>query len=132
MYFLLGKEDKIDNFNIAMIPIEDNENFPEGKEKERLHKYKERNPRVLKRAKENFKKENGKLYCEVCGFDFQEKYGELGQDFIEGHHVIPVSELNENDVTNINDILMVCSNCHRMLHKKRPCLTKEELQVLIK
>ncbi|GAE32694.1 hnh endonuclease [Halalkalibacter hemicellulosilyticusJCM 9152] len=60
----------------------------------------------------------GRLFCEICNFDFYKKYGELGGDFIEGHHTIPVSELEEGHKTNVKDIVLVCSNCHRMLHRK--------------
>lgn len=73
----------------------------------------------------------GRLYCEVCGFDFYDIYGEIGLDFLEGHHTIPVSELKDEQVTRVEDIAMVCSNCHRMLHRKRPWLNKEELKQLI-
>ena len=34
---------------------------------------------------------------QVCSFDFYVKYGELGDDFIEGHHTKPVSEFNDFD-----------------------------------
>ncbi|MBU3217792.1 hypothetical protein LL033_09955 [Clostridium estertheticum] len=69
MYFILNKRDNV-GVKISDLPAQDNDNFPEGKEKERLHKYKERNPKVIKEAKDRFKKANGKLYCEACGFDF--------------------------------------------------------------
>lgn len=107
------------------------EGFPEGKEMERLHKYKERNPSLIKNAKNRFKEKNFSLYCEICGFNFQEVYGDIGKDYIEGHHMKPVCELNDGDETDINDILLVCANCHRMLHRKRPCLSKEELLKLV-
>jgi predicted HNH restriction endonuclease len=31
----------------------------------------------------------------MCGFDFKDKYGELGEGFAECHHTIPVSELKD-------------------------------------
>ncbi|REJ13459.1 MAG: hypothetical protein C6W58_14565, partial [Bacillaceae bacterium] len=34
--------------------------------------------------------------------------------FIEGHHTIPVSELEEGQLARIEDIFLVCSICHRM------------------
>ena len=112
---------------------EDDIGFVEGKKKLRQHIYRERHPKVIKLAKEKFKKENeGRLFCEVCNFDFVQIYGELGEDFIEGHHILPVSELEEGQETKIKDIVMVCSNCHRMLHRKRPWLTKEQLKKLLK
>lgn len=126
MYFILNKG-RNSSHSITRIAVEDNENFPEGKEKERLHKYKERNPAVIKKAKEGFKARYGRLHCEVCGFDFERTYGGIGADYIEGHHTKPVSELEEESMTNVDDILLVCANCHRMLHRKRPCLSKDEL-----
>lgn len=112
---------------------EDDLGFVEGKKKLREHIYRERNPKVIRLAKEKFKKDHGGcLFCEICGFDFYERYGVIGEDFIEGHHTIPVSELAEEQVTKIEDIAIVCSNCHRMLHSKRPWLTKEKLWELLK
>lgn len=110
---------------------EDDISFPEGKLILRQHLLRERNPKVILEAKRQFKNKFGKLFCEICDFDFEKRYGELGIDFIEGHHSKPVSELSENDETKIEDIVMVCSNCHKMLHRKRPWLDKESLQKLI-
>lgn len=110
---------------------EDDLSFPEGKKKLRVHVSRERNPKVIKEAKRVFKDKHGKVFCEVCGFDFEALYGELGKDFIEGHHSIPVSDLDHDGTTHVKDIVMVCSNCHRMLHKKRPWLKKEDLKSLI-
>ena len=86
----------------------------------------------FKDAKERFIKEHGKLYCEVCGFDFTEKYGELGKSFIEAHHLKPVSELKEGEKTNINDLVMVCSNCHSMIHRHKEKLSRENLKSILK
>jgi len=105
--------------------------FPEGKEIERRHKLRERNQAVIKAAKDSFKQKKGKLYCQVCGFDFHDKYGEIGCDFIEGHHTIPISELEGEVKTKVGDVALVCSNCHRMLHRKRPWLKMEDLKSLI-
>lgn len=107
--------------------------FPEGKTILRRHIFRERNSKLIKEAKEQFKrKHNGKLYCEVCFINFEEKYGDIGKDFIEGHHIKPISEMGDNEKTNINDIVMLCSNCHSMIHRKRPWLTREDLKYLIK
>jgi|SRR3972149_374009 len=105
--------------------------FPEGKEIERKHRLRERNQSVIKSAKDLFKQKNGKLYCQVCGFDFHDKYGEIGCDFIEGHHTVPISELRGEVITKVKDVALVCSNCHQMLHRKRPWLKMEDLKKLI-
>lgn len=106
--------------------------FPEGKIVERTHKARERNTQVIILAKEKFKKENGRLYCQVCGFDFEKIYGQIGKDFIEGHHTIAVCEMTPEHKTKVEDIAMLCANCHRMVHKKRPWLTMKNIDKLLK
>lgn len=113
----------------GIIREEDAEEFPEGKLLYRIHRLRERNTRIIKKAKQLA--QNNGLKCEICGFSFYEKYGELGKDFIEAHHTVPISEYEEEFTTKIEDISLVCSNCHRMLHRKRPWLTKEDLKKLI-
>lgn len=106
--------------------------FPEGKIVERIHKVRERNSQVISLAKEQFKKLQGRLFCQACGFDFEENYGQIGKDFIEGHHTIAVSNMAPDHKTKVEDIAMLCSNCHRMVHKKRPWLTMQDLDKLLK
>lgn len=109
------------------ITDEDCAAFPEGHTLYKMHKFRERNGAVVK-AKKLHAAENGELICEVCGFDFEETYGDLGKGFIEAHHIQPLSEYSENDTTTEDDLALVCSNCHRMLHRKRPWITPNELK----
>ncbi|MEP0265218.1 HNH endonuclease [Dokdonia sp.] len=111
---------------------EDDSGFPEGKKKLRQHILRERNPKIIRLAKQKFLEINKKLFCEVCEFNFESKYGDIGIDFIEGHHSRPISEMKKDEKTKIEDIVMVCSNCHKMLHRKRPWLTKNELKRVLK
>lgn len=105
--------------------------FPEGRRVYRNHIAYERNQGVVALAKTLFKENHGALFCEVCGFSFS-VYGERGMDFIEAHHdAIPVSEMGEGAVSSVQDIRMVCSNCHRILHLKRPWLKVDELRTLL-
>ena len=97
--------------------ISDKKLYKEGKLKLEIHIKRERNPKVVKEAKKLFINKNKRLYCELCGFDFEEVYGELGKNFIEGHHIKPISDMDEGDITNVKDIKMLCSNCHRMVHR---------------
>ncbi len=110
---------------------EDEEVFPEGKEIYRLHRTRERNPAVVKRAKEKGLKTDPLLRCQICGFSFVETYGKLGMGFIEAHHTLPLSELSKETETKVEDIALVCSNCHKMLHKRRPWLQIDELKQII-
>lgn len=70
--------------------------------------------------------------CYVCGFNFLERYGLLGKDYIEVHHTTPVSEMGDDYEFDIDrDLVPVCSNCHSMLHRKKPPYTIDELQDVI-
>lgn len=111
---------------------EDDAGFPKGKKILKKHLVRERNPEVIKKAKERFIEKHGKLFCEVCNFDFKEHYGDIGNGYIEGHHTKPISEMVENEQTKVEDIALVCANCHRMLHCKRPWLSISELKNLLK
>lgn len=107
--------------------VDDEEEFSEGKILFRKHRSIERNGRVVDLAKKNAK-ENGSLYCEVCGFNFEEVYGNIGTGYIECHHIIPVSEYTRFMRTKVSDLALVCSNCHRMLHRKRPWMKPDKLK----
>jgi len=106
--------------------------FPEGKFKEKLHLARERNQTLVRQAKAQAMARVGSLKCACCSFDFLENYGEVGRGFIEAHHTKPISELHEGgEETKIEDLALVCSNCHRMLHRKRPWLKMDELNGLL-
>lgn len=109
----------------------ENEEFPEGRELFIRHRSYERNPRLVEMAKTNAMDTCGRLACIVCEFDFAAAYGSVGEGFIECHHIVPISELGEHGSTRLCDVVLVCSNCHRMLHRKRPWLTIDELQTLL-
>ena len=110
---------------------EEEASFPEGKEKYRLHRLKERSRELVTLAKKKYKLVNPKMNCQICTFSFIECYGEIGADFIEAHHVFPISALTKETKIRIEDLAMVCSNCHRMLHRRRPWLTLEDLSKLL-
>jgi hypothetical protein len=105
--------------------------FPEGKLVERKHKARERSAKLIAEAKAAFIKDNKNLYCTVCDFDFEKKYGERGKDFIEAHHTIPVSEMVPGQNTKVEDIALVCSNCHKILHRTRPWLSMKRLKEIL-
>ncbi len=111
---------------------DDEEEAEEGALLTRTHRVRERNTRIVKSKKELAHKESGTLACEVCGFDFVEVYGDRGYGFIECHHTKPVSELKVGERTKLSDLSVICSNCHRMIHAKRPWLSVSELKGLLK
>jgi 5-methylcytosine-specific restriction protein A len=73
------------------------------------------------------------INCYICGFNFEEQYGEIGKGFIHVHHLKPLSEIGEKYKLNpTQDLLPVCPNCHSMLHKRKPPYSVEELRNKIK
>lgn len=116
----------------SYFPTLEEQEFPEGRIKYVTHQRLERNKKLIDLAKQKFIEKNGSLHCEVCGFNFETKYGEIGEDYIEAHHSLPISEMKENHKTKVEELVMVCANCHRMLHRRRPWLNKDELSLLIK
>ena len=67
--------------------------------------------------------------CVVCQFNFQDVYGELGQDYIHVHHLVDLSTVGADyQVDPVVDLKPVCPNCHAMLHRQRPALSPDELR----
>jgi 5-methylcytosine-specific restriction protein A len=90
----------------------------------------ERDPLLVKRKKKAVIKETGGLACEVCDFDFFETYGDHGQGFCECHHTRPLSEGKRT--TGLDDLAVICANCHRMVHRRKLMLTLAQLRKIVK
>ncbi|CAN5118301.1 hypothetical protein BH10PLA2_BH10PLA2_00150 [soil metagenome] len=103
----------------------------EGKVSYRYHRTLERDRKVVAIRKAAALKLNGKLECEACGFDFVATYGARGYGFIEAHHTNPVHAMVEGDETSVEDLALICSNCHRIIHKTKPWLTLPALRALL-
>ncbi|NQU77272.1 HNH endonuclease [Candidatus Falkowbacteria bacterium] len=84
-------------------------------------KTKTRSRRLVKTAKEYYSK-NNKIYCSACNFNFEDFYGEIGTGYIEIHHLKPIFAYEDNIEQNLSEALVnvapVCSNCHRIVHRK--------------
>jgi putative restriction endonuclease len=111
------KEEHFDKELEVVDVIQEDEYF-EGTPVFKMHVVRERDYKVIRDAKQQFIEKHGNLFCEVCEFNFAEYYGDLGLGFIEAHHTKPISEYNDGEKTKVSDILMVCSNCHRMYHRQ--------------
>ena len=71
--------------------------------------------------------------CKVCDINFGDIYGDIGEDFIHVHHLIPIHNIGkEYKIDYIKDLIPVCPNCHSMLHRRNPPLAIEELKEKIK
>jgi len=134
--FLKSRRFKIlDRLTGKEVPFEalkenDESAFPEGRIFYHRHLLRERDSKISGTAKNRRLRDTGDLACDVCGFSFSKTYGELGVGFIEAHHTVPVSQLSGQRKTKIGEIALVCSNCHRMLHRRRPWLSIQKLKKL--
>lgn len=104
----------------------------EGRVSYRYHRTLERDAKVVALRKQSALKAHGKLQCEGCGFDFAASYGPRGYGFIEAHHINPVHAMQEGDETVPDDLALLCSNCHRMVHKAKPWLSLHDLGILVR
>ncbi|BCA39838.1 HNH endonuclease [Kluyvera ascorbata] len=114
---------------IADIPdIDLLDTAPEGREILVTHIRRERNSAIVKQKKASVLRAVGYLECEVCGFNFKSVYGDIGNDFCEAHHIKPLAETTGSVTTTSDDLVLVCSNCHRMIHRISPVPTIEEFK----
>lgn len=112
-------------------PNDEADTFPEGKVKYEIHTVKERNKKLVALKKKLAYDKNPLLPCEICGVSLKQKYGEAGEGIIEAHHVFPISLLTEETEIKLEDLILVCPNCHRMIHHKRPWLTADKIKLLL-
>lgn len=108
--------------------LTDEESGIEGGKKAKLTAYFERNPKLRADAVAF----HGTT-CKACGFNFHATYGEHGENYIEVHHLVPISTLPEpSSINPKEDLTVLCSNCHRMIHRKRKVtLSIDELRSLL-
>ena len=95
--------------------IDENVSLPEGaKQRVTVNKY-ERNPQLRKQCIARY----GTKCC-ICGFSFEDTYGEVAEGFIHVHHVKPLSEIGtRHDVDPVEDLRPVCPNCHAVIHIRK-------------
>ena len=93
----------------------------------------ERNQDARKACIEYYKERHeGRIVCECCGFDFSKAYPGIGEEYIEVHHLKPISQGGgEHPVVPEKDLVPLCSNCHSMIHREGgqgDCMSLEELK----
>lgn len=93
------------------------------------HRIRELDAREAK-LKEARQRNGGRLICEVpnCGFDFAERYGEIGEGYAQVHHLEPLGDAPETGrATTLDKLAIVCANCHAMIHRGGKCRELREL-----
>jgi predicted HNH restriction endonuclease len=116
---------------LQQLDADDTVEAQEGQLVTRLHRHRERSRKLVQRKKAQFCERHGRLFCEACRFEAEEVYGERGSGVIECHHIQPVYTLRTGVVTRLDDLALICANCHRAVHAESPWLGMEELRALV-
>lgn len=103
----------------------------EGRVISRMHRTRERNSQLAQQKKDRELRMNKRLRCEACQFDFSVAYGPSAAHIIECHHTKPVHTLKAGDKTCLEDLVLLCANCHRVVHASKRWLTMDELTALV-
>ncbi len=111
-----GKSPAKSNKNLKQkgVPF-DYEDHVEGQRQRREIAFFARNPRLARDAKLKYD-----YQCQTCGFRYPDRYPEIGQGYIEAHHLDPLSERENADkagLTNLSRVTVMRANCHRMIHR---------------
>jgi predicted HNH restriction endonuclease len=70
--------------------------------------------------------------CAVCGFNFATQFGSYGEGYVEIHHLTPVHLMEAERVVNpIEELVPLCANCHRMVHRVDPPISPEALKEIV-
>ncbi len=110
-------------FGFSSLSVNEVRLYAEGKIKTVTSKNYDRSPHARQACIEHY----GYTCC-VCRFNFQNTYGPLGRNYIEVHHLKRVADIGKEYLIDpIKDLRPVCANCHRMLHKRRPPFSVQEL-----
>jgi predicted HNH restriction endonuclease len=128
LFEFIAVELNLENDPDAQIVLELKSHSPEGALKLVTHLKRERNVNLARLAKSEFLKNNkGRLFCQSCGIEPIKVYG---TEVIEVHHILPLSKSDEDRVTEIKDLMMLCPNCHRAVHRQKDCDINEVIKNL--
>jgi len=125
------------NISILHEPLErylyynSNDEYFEGRLLTLIHKKRERNSKLVLLKKQMILQKTGILECEACSFDFGDFYGDYGKGTIECHHIIPLCNLFFQKSTKVDELSILCSNCHRVIHRANPMLEIGTLKNII-
>jgi predicted HNH restriction endonuclease len=78
------------------------------------------------------KKLNSNGNCEACGFNYSNFYNGLTNNHLVAHHLYPIALQEKVRITKLEDIVLVCSNCHTAIHSQNPPMGIKDLRNKIK
>ncbi len=125
-----GRIEELAALDIA-IPGDSDLEVEEGRKRLVEHLVGERSKNAVLNKKKQVRASGLPLACEVCGFVFADKYREPGADYCEVHHLPPLAGEKQVRKTRNQDLAIVCANCHRVIHRRNPPFTMEEMRQML-
>ncbi|NJM44206.1 MAG: hypothetical protein HC858_09950 [Brachymonas sp.] len=104
----------------------------EGRKRYYTHYLRERSPILAEAKRRAFRAEHGLLYCEACTTSEDKFPPGLAESCFEVHHLRPLATNTGVVRTGLNDLAIVCANCHRMIHRSEPMLSPSDLLTELK
>jgi hypothetical protein len=92
------------------------------------HLRQERSRALVDAKRRSFRERHGHLRCEACGLSEASLPSDIGEACFEVHHAVALASRQTPQLTRIDDLALVCANCHRMIHRASPMLTVEQLR----
>ena len=90
-----------------------------------VHFRRERDRALTERKRKTVLAEQGRLACEACGLVSEDAYPGLQGDVLEVHHRILLAADSGSVETHLDDLALLCANCHRAIHRETPLMSVE-------
>ena len=94
------------------------------------HLRRERSRQLTEAKRRSHRAEHGQLSCQACGLTETDLPPGIGEGCFEVHHTLPLGQGKGAVVTKLDDLALICANCHRLVHRSSPMLTVHELAQL--
>jgi len=95
------------------------------------HFQRERSRSLVEAKRRAFRAAHGRLFCEACLLSETALPPGIGEGCFEVHHLVALSARQSSVLTRIDDLALLCANCHRMIHRSNPMLTVAQLQATL-
>lgn len=119
---------KIEMEQKNIINNENNMSALEGEKRKAEITFRKRN-----RALIEAKKSNSDGTCEICGFNYNDYYkGLKSKNYLVAHHINPIKMREGASKTTLDDIVLICSNCHTAVHSADPPISLKQMKKKIR
>lgn len=96
----------------------------------RLHRARELDPKLRHRKIKSVIQAHGFLFCEGCDERLCDRYGDLGDQLYECHHLVPL-HISGPTTTTTADVSLLCPSCHRAAHRISPWPNLDDLRASV-